>query len=280
MPDGLLTVDDVEHIQLALNHGRPVDAFIRGMRRATLPAALEYGCLRWAFPEAALPDLPPAICSSDLGRALGEVNSALGVRASGADDRTWDRIDPRAHGFFVLRDEGQLDGQNWKRFETTYDASSRRGGFSVKVASQLSVALHEMAANALTHAACPIPVLVGFQVESGRSIFCVVDVGVGVLRSLKRHPNYREIGEHHDAIRLALHDGESCVSPGERGFGFREVFKALLACDGVLRFRSGAGGIQMNGVDLDADRGTAWFPPALPGFQVTVCCRIRQRGTG
>lgn len=280
MPDGLLTVDDIEHIQLALNHGRPVAAFVRGLRRATLPAALEYGCLRWAFPEASLPDLPLAICSSNLGQALAEVNSALGIKTSGADNRTWDRLDPRHHGFFVLRSEEQLDEVNWKRFEAAYDASSRSGGFPAKVASQLSVALHEMTANALTHADSPIPVLVGFQVESGRSLFCVVDVGIGVLRSLKRHPNYREIDGHHDAIRRALHDGESSVSPGERGFGFREVFKALLACDGHLRFRSGAGGIQMSGVDLDADRGTAWFPPALPGFQVTVCCRIRQRGSG
>jgi hypothetical protein len=280
MPDGLLTVSDVEHIQLALDNGRLVDAFIRGLQRATLPAVVEYGCLRWSFPEAALPNLPPAVYSSDLGQALGEVSSTLGIRTSGSDNRTWDRLDPRAYGFFVLSGEEQLDEVNWKRFEATYDASSRRGGFSPKVASQLSVALHEMAANALTHAAAPIPILVGFQTGSGRSLFCVADVGVGVLRSLKRHPNYREIDEHHDAIRLALHDGESSVNPGERGFGFREVFKALLSCDGVLRFRSGAGGIQMSGVDLDADRGTAWFPPALPGFQVTVCCRIRPPRTG
>ena len=58
------------------------------------------------------------------------------------------------------------------------------GGFPIKVASQLAVALHEMMANALTHAVSPIPVLVGFHVKPGLSLSCVVDVGIGVFRSL------------------------------------------------------------------------------------------------
>ena len=277
MTNGLLTVGDVEHIQLALEHGKPVDSFVQGLGGATLPAALEYGCLRWAFPEAGLPGLPPAVVASDLGRALSEVSTPLGIKTTGPENRPWDRLDFRNYGFFVLREEGQLDERDWKRFETLYNLASTRVGFPPKVASRLSVALHEMTANALTHAMSPIPILVGFDVRPGQSLFCVVDVGIGVFRSLRRHPTYGGIENDKDAIRLALHDGESGVDPGLRGYGFREVFRALLSCDGVLRFRSGTGGIRMNGTDLDADRGTEWFPPRIPGFQVTVCCRLSPR---
>jgi len=271
----VLTVSDIEQIQLAAQNERPVRSFIQGLRKATLPAIIEYGCLRWSHPSLKLPDLPDAIGNSPLGLALKEVRCELGLRTNGPDGATWDRIDPRDYGFFVLNDEAHLESTRWKLFETVYNRSSAKAGFSEKVASQLSVALHEMAANASTHALSPIPALVGFWVCDGLSLFTVADVGIGVYESLRKHPAYAHIDTHAEAIRFALRDGVSSVDPGQRGFGFREVFKAILTCYGRLRFRSGTGCIDMSGADLDADRGTKTFPPHLPGFQVSVCCRCR-----
>jgi hypothetical protein len=273
MATDVLTVSDIEQIQLAAQNRKPVRPFIQGLKRATLPAVIEYGCLRWTHPELKLPDLPAAIAESPLGLALKEVKSELGLRIGGAEGTAWDRIDPRDYGFFVLKDETQLESRPWKLFETVYNRSSAKAGFPEKVASQLSVALHEMAANASTHALPPIPVLVGFRVRDGLSLFTVADVGIGVYESLRKHPSYANTDTHAQAIRLALHDGVSSIDPGQRGFGFREVFKAILSCDGMLRFRSGKGCIEMSGADLGADRGTETFPPQLPGFQVSVCCR-------
>src|SRR5690349_6975851 len=129
MTNGLLTVGDVEHIQLALSKGKPVDSFVRDLKSATLPAVLEYGCLRWALHGAGLPGLPQAIVASDLGRALGEVNSPLGIKTAGPDNSQWDRLDFRPYGFFVLREEAQLDERDWRCFETLYNLSSTRVGF-------------------------------------------------------------------------------------------------------------------------------------------------------
>lgn len=273
MATDVLTVGDIEHIHLAAQDGKPVRPFIHGLKRATLPAVIEYGCLRWSHPELALPELPHSVAGSPLGVALKQVKSDLGLRTDGPAGAEWKRLDPRPYGFFVLKDDSYLESKSWKLFETVYNRSSAKAGFSEKTASQLSVALHEMAANATTHAFPPIPVLVGFHVGDGLSLFTVADVGIGVYESLRKHPTYAAIQTHAGAIRSALHDGVSSIEPGQRGWGFREVFKAILSCDGMLRFRSGAGCVEMSGAGLDADRGTESFPPHLPGFQVSVCCR-------
>jgi hypothetical protein len=80
MATEVLTVRDIEQIQLAAQYDRPVLSFIHGLRSATLPAIIEYGCLRWSNPSLKLPDLPDAIANSPLGLALKDVKSDLGLR--------------------------------------------------------------------------------------------------------------------------------------------------------------------------------------------------------
>ena len=264
MANGVLTVSDVEHIQLAVENGRPVHSYILGVREATLPAVLEYGCLRWAQPSLGLPELPPAVIGSELGRALNEVNSQLGSRMVGPDNKSWDRLDFRRYGFFVARDESQLDARDWKCFETLYNLSSGKVGLPKKVAGQLSVALHEMAANALTHARAPVPVLVGFHVRDGQSLFCVADVGIGVYESLRKHPSYSHIDTHADAIRCA-------ARRGERGRPGPTRVRVPRGLQGPPVLRRGAPVSERGGLHPDERRrprrgpGNGVVPPASPG---------------
>src|SRR4051812_16177568 len=82
--NGWLTVHDVEDAHHALRlgtHARRIDTAVARARQITLPALLEYGCLRWAFPE--LPALSSEIQDSPLGRSLRLVVSPLGLRNSG-----------------------------------------------------------------------------------------------------------------------------------------------------------------------------------------------------
>lgn len=134
-----------------------------------------------------------------------------------------------------------------------------------------------MADNAVDHAYAPVGILVGYQALDGAIVCCVADVGEGVLKSLARYEPYRHLKTHKEAIRLALHNGVSRYGPGHGGFGFYNVFKALAALSGNLRFRSGEGYVTMDGTGLDADRGEEGFVAFRPGFQVTICCRTSQR---
>ena len=78
--DGWLTSKQVEHIQWAVQRNRPVGSFINGLRHATLPALLEYGCLRASVGAETIPPLPAAIVAAPLGKALDSVPSPLGTR--------------------------------------------------------------------------------------------------------------------------------------------------------------------------------------------------------
>src|SRR5947209_708367 len=133
-----------------------------------------------------------------------------------------------------------------------------------------------MTENAVIHAAAPA-ILVGYHAVRGYTLFCVADVGIGVLASLRRNPKLSGLRLHNEAIRAALQGGTTSRLPeeGGGGFGFRQVFTSLADLWGSLRFRSGEGCLTMEGTDCDANQGSVTHPPPLPGFQVTICCRTK-----
>ena len=267
-----LTVELVEEFQHVLPDVDRIVGIVEGLQEATLPGIMEYGCLRWAN-ELHFPPLPQAVANSPLGLALDEVRSALGFRVTGPPKRPLRRADVQPAEFHVIETEADLNSPDWEQYVLRYDRSTRSAGFPVAVASRLQAALCEMADNTILHSDTPVAALVGYQVMEGASQFCVVDVGRGVLQSLSECSDYRHLNIHNDAIKAALKDGTSCRGTGRGGFGFRRVFKALASHWGVLRFRSGEGCISMDGQDLDCDQGIESYPPFLPGFQVSVCCK-------
>lgn len=268
----LLTVNDVEEIHEAIQNNLDVKGIVDQFDDATLPALLEYGCLNWTIPDSA-PPLPKAVRDSLVGRALTQVRSRLGLRSTGPEKPRLKRIDVQPVEFQVVTDD--LDDDGWKEFEIRFDRSAQSLGFPPNKAHALQAAMHEMVDNALIHASSPASTLVGYSILDGAAVFCVVDVGVGVLKSLRSHPAYQNLTLHNHAIRAAIQDGTTRFGPNTRGLGFRQIFKALAAEWGHLRFRSGNGCLTLNGEGLDADQGNESFPPILPGFQVTVCCRLK-----
>lgn len=133
-----------------------------------------------------------------------------------------------------------------------------------------------MADNACEHARSPAGALVGYHALAGAAAFCVVDVGVGVLESLRGHPDHAHLRLHRDALREALRYGVSCRLHEPGGTGFHTVFKSLAEQHGQVRFRTGQGCISMAGRHFDPTVGDETFPEPLPGFQVAACCRVRE----
>ena len=203
-----LTAQVVEELQYLLPDVDRIAAVVRGFQAATLPGIMEYGCLRWAN-ESSFPPLPEVIARSTLGMALEEVRSALGLRVSGPPKSPLRRADVQPAEFHVIEAKQDLLCSDWEQYILRFDHSTRSAGFSVPVASRLQLAYFEMADNAVLHAASPVAALVGYQVMDGISQFCVVDVGVGVLRSLTECPDYAHLRVHNEAIKAALQDGTS-----------------------------------------------------------------------
>ena len=269
-----LTVELVEEFQNLIDAPQTIQTVVAGLRGASLPGLLEYGCLRWSQGDGKLPPLPETVCDSDIGRALNEVRSVLGVRASGPPKQALKRLDVQPAEFCTLHAESDLQSSDWQEFLIRYERSTIDCGFSNAVAIKLHAALYELAENSVIHSAASTDTLVGYRVLAGVSQFCIADVGIGVLASLKQCPDFSNLSTHVEGLRLALHDGISRFGKGQGGYGFGRVFKSLAEQWGSLRFRSGEACITMDGNGLDADVGSEDFVPFRPGFQVTVCCRM------
>lgn len=267
-----LTCELVEGLQQVARSGRAVDCLVDSLENTTLPALLEYGCARRHYANFAA--LPARIFASPLGRAIQEVRSELGLRTTGRQKLPPRTLTPEAHEFFVLEGNDPTTGQDWGEFVVRFRQSLKSVGFDLDKAKGIAAALGEMADNAALHANATVGVLVGYQVIDGAAVCCVADVGNGVLKSLTTHEAYRHVQSHKDAVRLALRRGVTRFGPGQGGLGFYNVFKALAAMSGTLRFRSGEGCVTMDGTDFEADKGEESYVLFRPGFQVTICCRL------
>jgi anti-sigma regulatory factor (Ser/Thr protein kinase) len=273
-----LTVQLVEELQNLLPDYERINEFVSQLQSATLPGIMEFGCFRWANGGHISP-LPAAIAESPIGLALREIRSGLGVRSSGPPKSPMRRLNGQPVEFHVVECEQDIDQEEWGLFLLRFERSAKDNGFPAKVASRLHAALHEMAENAVIHANASMGALVGYEVTDGVAQFCVADVGIGVLESLRTCSDYTNLSLHNEAIKMALRDGISRYGQGRGGFGFRQVFKALAEQWGYLRFRSGEGCITMDGRDLDSDTGIESYPPPMPGFQLSVCCQTSESKT-
>jgi len=271
-----LDLELVQDLHRAFRNNRPIHETVSNLSRASLAGIMEYGCLRWAHPDA-FPPLPRALTDSPLGRSLAEVRSELGFRRTGPQRTPPRDTNPREVEFYVVANEADIaDSQFFGEYLIRFEFSAKQIGIPKKSAIALQAALEEMATNVVNHAEASVPALIGYEVRQSVAQFCVVDVGRGVLDSLRENPSYSHLTLHSEAIRTALHNGVSRVAGDiHRGNGFNSVFKALAEQWGRLRFRSGQGVITMNGMALDADQGQERDLPYLDGFQVAASCRVR-----
>lgn len=266
-----LNVELVETLQTMVSKGKAVAPLVRNLRSASLPALLEYGCLRFTLGEA-IPELPQVVSSSEAWRSLRCISSPLGLSDSGTRKSLIKDVSPRPIEFTTVLDEVDTTEVAWENYLQRFESSAKAAGFPTDTALNLQSALHEMATNAVIHSQASVPALVGYAVSKNCAMFSVVDVGQGIAATLRRNPKYVHLAEPVDAIRKALESGITCRADDSGGFGFSTIFKAVAEAWGQLRFRSGNGCITMDGTELEVDKSIRRFPPPLPGFQVSVCC--------
>ena len=101
--------------------------------------------------------------------------------------------------------------------------------------------------------------------------------GMGVLNSLRTCPEYSNLADHGDALKLTLEDGVTRFGSGkDRGHGFRPLFTGLANLNGALRFRSGDHALTIDGYQPIALRSRIARKVLINGFFVSVRCRIAQ----
>lgn len=139
----------------------------------------------------------------------------------------------------------------WVMFQRRLLNAAEKAGFSRGVAPGLTGAFGEMADNAFRHSLRPLTAVAGYRWSEGAFEYVVADAGQGVLASLRSCPDYADLQDSGDALRMALTEGESCLGRGSgRGRGFRQVFVSLSNLHGRLRVRSGDHVLTIDGTSL------------------------------
>lgn len=153
----------------------------------------------------------------------------------------------------------------WTSFALAAQKAARTVGFSRRVSASLAASMDEFHSNVCEHSQSPHSELAAFQARQGRFEFVVADRGIGVLASLRSGTDYAQLGDHGEALQLAVSEGVSRFgSKSERGYGFRPLFVGLANLNGNLRFRSGDHALSIDGRS-----------PTLVGARVAQKARIR-----
>lgn len=161
----------------------------------------------------------------------------------------------------------------WDAFMVAMHKAMLGAGFPSLLSRGLVGAMDEMQNNIHDHSEAADTGLIAYRVNTDRVEWVVADRGIGVLTGLKSgaFPSLIDSGE---ALKVALADGRSRlgVSKG-RGYGFRELFKAMSARHGSLRFRSGDQTLTITGVSPSLSQARLQQRAHVSGFYVTVVCK-------
>lgn len=134
----------------------------------------------------------------------------------------------------------------------------------------------ELEDNIREHAGTLAGASLSYHAEPGSFEFAVADQGYGVLTTLRPCPDLSHLPDDGAALRAALQDGVSRFGTNVgRGYGYRPLFTGLVNRRAALRFRSGAGGLAMDGITPGLPAAQIGQKPHLSGFFASVCCTLQ-----
>lgn len=182
-------------------------------------------------------------------------------------------LNGEAAGFVPAQRASYKGGDTyWDAFMFAMHKAMLAAGFPSLFSRGLVGAMDEMQNNIHDHSDASDTGVIAYKVRADQVEWVVSDRGVGVLTSLQNgaYPSLKDSGE---ALKLALSDGRSRFGAGKgRGYGFRELFKALSTRRGTLRFRSDDQVLTIAGVSPSLSRARLQQRAQLAGFSVSVVC--------
>lgn len=171
------------------------------------------------------------------------------------------------------------DDSQWHQWASHAENAAVASGLARGLISGLMGAPGELQENVYRHSRRPETGLVAYATVDGTFEFVVADAGVGVLTSLRENPEFAQLADSGDALRVAVSDGASRHGRASgRGYGIGQLFRALAHDSAELRFRSGDHALCLWG---DAPSLIGHYEVAqkarLDGLIITVRCAPRRR---
>jgi anti-sigma regulatory factor (Ser/Thr protein kinase) len=162
-------------------------------------------------------------------------------------------------------------GRRWFESIRSFQADLKEHGFSHSLAGSLTGAAGEIIDNVFQHSETELPGVFGYQLSRRKVTFCVADLGVGVLKSLRQNPQYRYLTTSMDALQTAIAPGVSRFNMG--GYGFSTLLRSVAELWGKTRLRSGQAVLVFDRETEERRRMLSYLPPFL-GMQVSAICRL------
>ncbi len=171
-----------------------------------------------------------------------------------------------------------VDGERsdlWQLWASRADQAALAAGFPPRIAAEIVGALGELQDNVFRHSDAAPTGVVAFAARLGSFEVVVSDSGVGVLASLRSHPDYAGLEDAGVALKMAVADGESRFGRNSGcGFEMGQIFRALANHDGDLQFRSDDHALEVRGHSPSLQGRVQLRQKAdLPGLTVSVLCR-------
>lgn len=162
----------------------------------------------------------------------------------------------------------------WTQFQIAAERAAVLGGFNEEIGKQLVGAIGELVDNIHLHSENVQSGLIVFRARPEWFEFVISDQGIGLMKSLQSCPEYRNVADEGDALKLCLSDGVSRYGANSNhGWGFRPLFVGLANLWGFLRFRSGNHALTIDGQTPALVRARIAEKPPIDGFLAAVSCR-------
>lgn len=148
-------------------------------------------------------------------------------------------------------------------FYQRFKSAMTRHGFSTQIALAITKTFSEMCDNVFQHSGnsetSPASGLAAYHVQDGWSTYSVADTGRGALASLVTNPKWSELQDEIGALQAVATKKASRRHDWVEGGGFRQVFKALVDFNGLLRLRSGNASLTITGTDTSRNGSSVTF---------------------
>jgi hypothetical protein len=221
--------------------------------------------------------------SGRLGRLESEMNSsALNSLANAVDAAGLSRfnnslsLEATTNIEFsgVPQTKDAVEDPQWMAFCRRLMDAGVKAGLTKNFSQGLVGTLEEMTSNVMEHSECARSGLTGYRWVPGEFEYVVADRGIGVLSSLRNHPDYSWLEDAGEALEVAVCDGESRHGrDAHRGTGFHYLLYNIASRDSYLRFRSGDHCYSIDGTVQPILRKTYPCPP-IEGFLISLVAKI------
>lgn len=159
----------------------------------------------------------------------------------------------------------------WTAFVKRAEVTARSIGIAEHVAAAIAGAILELADNVMQHSEAPTTGIAGFSQLNGHFEYVVADAGIGMLRSLRKAPEFQSLRDDLEALPLAITPGVSRRGRDSGyGYGFRQVFAPLRVASGAIRLRSGRAALRVAGFGVTPDQANCSQRPNHHGVVVTA----------